>query len=516
TGALKWQLDLEVRIEAATISSDGKLAYTGSRDSRLACYDIATQAKLWEVQLDRIVYTIAAPADGSIVYTGGDGKKAIAVEAATGAILWTFPVGDRIASITATEDSSVIAVAAWDGKVYLLDKTGALLQTIAGGSEVHTVSVSADGEVVVAGTAAGRVFAVNLSSAKSAQRAKTTRTAIWTALGIAALALALALFYRYITRVPAGIAWWTPHARSLRRTRRAMWKGRLGYLFILPTFILLIIFNYYPSVMGLGLGFTEWSPGQPRPPQFVGLYNYKLVLQNPNTLAAMRNVSIFALADLAKTLIGPLIIAELIFALSKSKQQYTWRTVFIIPLIVPSVASILMWSNILDPNLGLINNVLFKLGLASPLSPPTWLGNPATALPALIFVGFPWIGAFPLLIYYGGLISISSDILDAAKVDGASGLRRVFSIDIPILLPQIRLLSVLSVIGSLQQFGLVLLTTRGGPGNATTTPVYEMYMQGINSGRYGYAAALASMLFVIILAITLVNMRVMRDRPGMR
>lgn len=516
TGEFRQQIDLEIRIETATISSDGRYAYVGSRDSRLGCYDTATGQKLWEAQLDRIPYTIAAPGDGAVVYTGGDNRKVLAVEAYTGRLLWSYQVTDRVTDITATEDSSVIAAASWDGKVYLLDKNGALIQTVEGKAEVHTASISADGEVVIAGTAAGRVFAVNLGSAQSAARARAVRRVVFTALAIALAVVGVLVLVRYLSHNPAGRAWWAPRGRALARLGRAMWKGRLGYLFILPTFILLIIFNYYPSIMGLGLGFTEWTPGQPRPPQFVGLNNYRLVLANPNTLAALRNVAIFAVTDLFKVLVGPLIIAEFIFALSKARHQYIWRTVFIIPLIVPGVASILMWSNILDPNLGLINNILFKLGLASPLNPPAWLGNPATALPALIFVGFPWIGAFPLLIYYGGLISISSDIYDAAKVDGASGLRRVFSIDIPILVPQIRLLSVLAVIGSLQQFSLVLLTTRGGPGNRTTTPVYEMYMQGINSGRYGYAAALASMLFVIIMSITLLNLRVMRDRTPIK
>ncbi|MHB1354413.1 MAG: outer membrane protein assembly factor BamB family protein [Anaerolineae bacterium] len=506
SGELQWRLDLEVRIASTTISSDGKRAYTGSRDAHLVCFDIATQKILWDVQLDRIIYAIAVPGDGAVVLAGGDGRSVIAVDGATGATLWVFTTKDRIASITATEDASLIASGSWDGNVYLLNKNGELLQTIIGGSEVHTVSMSANGEEVIAGTNAGRIFAVNLASAKAAGKVQSTWMIVIFVTALVVLAFAAMVLWRYIAHNVKAKA-------RLASFGRTLWKGRLGYLFLLPTFILLIIFNYYPSILGLGLGFTEWSPGQPRPPKYVGLYNFGLVLQNPNTLAAVRNVLVFAVSDLAKTLVGPLLIAELIYALSKSSHQYTWRTLFIIILVVPGVASILMWTNILDPNLGLINNTLFSLGLASPQSPPIWLGDKWLAMPALIFIGFPWIGAFPLLIYYGGLINISTEIVDAARVDGASGLKRVLLIDIPLLMPQIRLLTVLSVIGSLQQFQLILLTTRGGPGNATTTPVYEMYIQGIMSGRYGYAAALASMLFVVIMAVTLTNIRVMREKP---
>jgi raffinose/stachyose/melibiose transport system permease protein len=206
--------------------------------------------------------------------------------------------------------------------------------------------------------------------------------------------------------------------------------------------------------------------------------------------------------------VGPLVVSELILGLRRARSQYLWRTLFIIPLVVPGVATTLMWRNIMDPNLGLINNTLFLLGLANPASPPTWLADRSLALGSLIFIGFPWIGAFPLLIFYGGLITISSDIFDAARVDGATGLQRVLRVDIPILVPQIRMLSVLAIIGSLQSFGLQLLTTQGGPAKATTTPAWEMYIQGIQASRWGYAAALAAMLFVVIMGLTLLNMRI--------
>jgi len=507
-GSIIYDSEYDVRIEYATISGDGTKFYTGGRDARLNCYAIPSGELQWSIMLDRVIRAIAAPGDGSMVYAGGDGNRVQALDLVAGGQVWAFDAENRITQIRVAQDGGLIGAASWDGSVYLLSDLGELRQTVDGGSRVHALGMSADGSVIVAGTNEGRLFAVNAASAREAKAIQTHKRVI-TAVVIGLLAAALITgTVIYIRRNPEAQAQWNPRWAAITRLGRRIWRGRMGYLFMLPTLLFLLVFNYYPAIMGLGLGFTEWRPGQVEPPKWVGLHNYSLVMANPNTVAAARNAAILLVADLFKSLVGPLIIAELIFALSSGKAQYTWRTLFIVPMVVPGVATILMWNSIFDPNLGLINNTLFALGWATPQNPPTWFGDPRLALPSLIFIGFPWIGAFPFLIYYGGLITISKEIFDAAKVDGATGLQRVFMIDIPILVPQIRLLSVLAVIGSLQNFGLIILTTRGGPGNATTIPAYEMYMQGINSGRYGYAAAMASILFVIIMGITVVNLRV--------
>jgi ABC-type sugar transport system permease subunit/outer membrane protein assembly factor BamB len=506
-GSIIFDNEYDVRIEYATISGDGSKFYTGGRDARVNCYAIPSGELQWSIMLDRVIYAIAAPDDGDMVYAGGDGSRVQALDLEAGGQVWTFEAEHRITQIRVAQDGGLIGAASWDGQVYLLDDLGTLQQRVDGGSRVHALGMSADGSVIVAGTNEGRLFAVSAASAREAQAVQSRNRIITAIIAVVLAAAVIAATATYIRRNPEAQAWWNPRWAAMQRLGRRIWRGRMGYLFMLPTLLFLLVFNYYPAIMGLGLGFTEWRPGQVDPPQWVGLHNFELVMDNPNTTAAARNAGILMVADLIKQLVGPLIIAEMIFALSSGKAQYTWRTLFIVPMVVPGVATILMWNSIFDPNLGLINNTLFALGWVTRQNPPTWFGDPNLALPSLIFIGFPWIGAFPFLIYYGGLITISKDIFDAAKVDGATGLQRVFLIDIPMLLPQIRLLSVLAVINSLQNFGLIILTTRGGPGNATTIPAYEMYMQGINSGRYGYAAAMASILFVVIMGITFLNLR---------
>jgi ABC-type sugar transport system permease subunit len=182
---------------------------------------------------------------------------------------------------------------------------------------------------------------------------------------------------------------------------------------------------------------------------------------------------------------------------------------FVLPLIVPGVVGILLWVNIYDPNIGLANQTLRSLGLEGLTR--VWLGDAETALWAIVFMGFPWISAFALLIFYGGLISIPGELFDAAKVDGASGLRTFWSIHVPLLLGQIRLLLILGFIGGVQEFSAVYLTTGGGPGSATYLPALELYYQAVRFNNFGMASAIGSVLFLIIMAGTIINLRYVRS-----
>ena len=507
-GTQLWSQETPSRVQSVAVSSDGTRVYVGRYDARVLCYDVQTQDLLWETMLDRIIYALAVTADGERVYAGGSGNTVQALDAVSGEMLWRFPVSDRVTAIDVTGDGELVAASSWDKKVYLLSKEGEQRQLVQTADWVHTLSLDEDGVTLLVATDRNEVFVVGLAGARSAAATRARRLLYTTAAALALGITAYLVLRHWIRTSDRGAEWWEPKGRVIGHAARAFWSARIGYLFMIPTFALLIAFSYAPTALGLAYGFAEWTPGRGRAPRWVGLENFRKVLENPVIPLAIRNQLIIVLADLFKTLVGPLVVAELILGLRRARSQYLWRTLFIIPLVVPGVATTLMWRNIMDPNLGLINNTLFLLGLANPASPPTWLADRSLALGSLIFIGFPWIGAFPLLIFYGGLITISSDIFDAARVDGATGLQRVLRVDIPILVPQIRMLSVLAIIGSLQSFGLQLLTTQGGPAKATTTPAWEMYIQGIQASRWGYAAALAAMLFLVIMGLTLLNMRI--------
>ena len=205
----------------------------------------------------------------------------------------------------------------------------------------------------------------------------------------------------------------------------------------------------------------------------------------------------------------PLLVAEMIFALRSQRAQYFYRVMFVVPMVVPGIVLLLIWGFFYDDNLGLLNHALVALGLGHYRQ--SWLGDANLALYSLIFMGFPWVGGFPLLIYYAGLQNISTDVLDSARIDGALGLNRFRHIDLPLLMGQIKLLLVLGFIGGLQGFQTQLLLTNGGPAYTTMVPGLHLYQNAIQFDRMGYACALGVMLFLAILGITYLNLKYLRS-----
>ena len=148
------------------------------------------------------------------------------------------------------------------------------------------------------------------------------------------------------------------------------------------------------------------------------------------------------------------------------------------------------------------------------LPQPTWFSDPHLALVGILLVGFPWISNLGFLIFLGGLQNLPKDVLDAGKLDGLSAFRRVFAIDIPLLMPQFRIVVILSGIFAVQNFIPILLLTNGGPGTATLVPGLDMYQSAFQNDQYGYGMAIGTLLFVALLIFTLVVMRTLRPRTN--
>jgi ABC-type sugar transport system permease subunit len=178
-------------------------------------------------------------------------------------------------------------------------------------------------------------------------------------------------------------------------------------------------------------------------------------------------------------------------------------------MVMPAIAVILLWVQIFDPNVGLLNQTLDAVGLAA--WKHSWLGEEGFALWSIVFLGFPWVSVLPFLIYLGGLMAVPQEIFDAATVDGAGVFSRLFAIDVPLLLGQIKLLIVLAVIQGMQAFYYILVMTQGGPFHSTTVPGLEMYFAAFQHSKYGYACAIAFVLFVVVMAVTIVNMTYLKS-----
>jgi ABC-type sugar transport system permease subunit len=241
----------------------------------------------------------------------------------------------------------------------------------------------------------------------------------------------------------------------------------------------------------------------------VGFDNYRAILfDDAYFRIGIKNMAIITITSVIKTLTIPLLVAELIFWLRNSWHSYLFRTLFILPTVVPGLVFTLMWRQIYDPDTGLINEVLGLLGLERWQT--AWLGNPDTALWAIIGVGFPWVDAFALLILLGGLLNINSEYFDAARVDGASVWQRFRNIDLPLLVPQFRILLFFAIAGTVQGFVSIFILTRGGPGMTTYIPALQMYMR-IAEGDFGYASAVGVILFLLILVATFLVLRLRRN-----
>jgi len=176
--------------------------------------------------------------------------------------------------------------------------------------------------------------------------------------------------------------------------------------------------------------------------------------------------------------------------------------------VLPPLILIEVWAYLLQPQYGLIDVFLGAAGLPQ----PTWLTDPHLALVSILLIGFPWISNLGFLIFLGGLQNLPKDVLDAGRLDGMSAVRRVFAVDIPLLMPQFRIVVILSGIFAVQNFIPILLLTNGGPGTATLVPGLDMYQSAFSNDQYGYGMAIGTLLFAVMLIFTLAASRLLRSR----
>jgi ABC-type sugar transport system permease subunit len=294
--------------------------------------------------------------------------------------------------------------------------------------------------------------------------------------------------------------------------RQRMLRARYAYLLLLPMFLSLVVFVYYPPLSALYHSFFDWNPARGANPSiFIGLNNFTEFFQAPNTALELKNMVILLIFGLVVSTTVPLLIAELLFAVKNDRAQYAYRILILIPVIVPAVVTTLLWKFFYDPDLGLFNTMLSAVGLGGLRS--QWIGGFDTAIPSLMFYGFPWIWGTNVLIYLAGLVNISGEVIEAASLDGCTGIRRIWHIDLALVSGQIKLFVVLGIIYGVQAFQLQLVfnpANPGGPGYQTYVPGLEMYEQAFFDQRFGYAAAIGALLFLIVLGLTMINFRLMR------
>ena len=288
-----------------------------------------------------------------------------------------------------------------------------------------------------------------------------------------------------------------------------IWQGRMGYLFILPLMVGLLVFSYYPAFSGIYHSFFNWDAVGNA--EFIGFDNYIELWQDEVFLESFVTMAKIQLPKLLISIICPLIMAEFIFHLRSKKSQYWYRILILLPIITPSVVGTLIWKYIYDSNNGLMTAVARALGFLGENGAIDWLGDPKWVIFAVIFMGFPWIGGTSVLIYMSGLMNIPNEVIESSVLDGCGVFRRIFYIDLPTILGQVRFFLIMGIIGALQDYSLQLMLTSGGPGYSTMVPGYYMYVEAFTANRMGYACAIGTSLFVIVLILTLLTFKFIRN-----
>jgi multiple sugar transport system permease protein len=277
-------------------------------------------------------------------------------------------------------------------------------------------------------------------------------------------------------------------------------------VFILPALAHLIVFVLLPILFALYLSFHKWDVLKPDKP-FVGMANYERVAADPYFWNAMKNSAVYALFSVPLGMAAALGVA--ILANQKLRAINLFRTIFYLPAVSSGVAVSMVWMWVYWPERGILSWSLGKLGLARGVD---WLNDPQWAMPALILMSI-WTGLGPrMVLYLAGLSGIPRALYEAAEVDGADGWAAFRRITLPMLVPTSLFVLVTSSIGAFQVFTPVYMMTKGGPLRATDVVGYHIYTEAWRLFRMGRASAQSYILFLVILAVTIVQFKVMSRR----
>ena len=266
-----------------------------------------------------------------------------------------------------------------------------------------------------------------------------------------------------------------------------------GWVFILPAIIGIFVFIIIPVICSFGLSFCKWDLINPI--SFVGINNYREIFTEPLFFKILINTIVFAFATSAFGVIIPLILACILN--SRIRGSEFFKTAYFLPFITPMIVIGIIWEWIFDPNIGLLANVL-NIHI-------NWLYDTNFAMPALIIVSVWKLIGYNMIIFLSALSGISNSLFEAAKIDGAGTVQTFKNVTVPMLSPTIFFVVIITAISSFQVFDLIYLMTQGGPLDSTNVLVYAIYKNAFEYFNVGKASAIAYVLFLIILILTLIQ-----------
>ncbi len=287
--------------------------------------------------------------------------------------------------------------------------------------------------------------------------------------------------------------------RSVQLRRNRVRYALVVLAFLLPSAIPLLAFTLGPMVAALWVSLNQWNLLGPM--KFVGLGNYSKLLSDPQTGGVFLHTLYYVIGYLPIVYVGGLALALALNTALKGRSLL--RGVYFLPVVTSWIVVALVWRWLLSPTSGVVNRVLGLLGIAG----PGWWTDPNWAMPSIIIASAWKDLGFVMIILLAGLQAIPTDMYDASKMDGAGWWRRLFSITLPLLSPSTFFVLVISLINGFQVFDQVYAMTGGGPNGASEVVVEQIYDMTFRYGEAGEASALSWILFVVILAVTVIQVR---------
>lgn len=310
----------------------------------------------------------------------------------------------------------------------------------------------------------------------------------------------------------AGVVPRTP-STTLTAERRAAGgtrsPGLVALLMLLPASVLIITFLLVPIGLTFVLAFTNARLISPEPAQFIGVTNFVNLFSDDTFWASLRNTIIFTVVIVPVQSGAALGLAVLINSTMRGTNFF--RTVYFLPVVTSMVVVSMLWLFLYQPN-GLINAVLANFGIAG----PDWLGNPKTALIAIILMSAWQAMGFHMVIWLSGLQTIAQELYEAAALDGANRWQQFLNVTWPGLRQTRTFILITITIAAFGLFSQVNIMTQGGPLNSTTTLVFQAVRSGFQQQQTGYASAISLVFFVLVLAVSLVQRHLTRDKEAAR
>ncbi|WP_170008527.1 carbohydrate ABC transporter permease [Bacillus fonticola] len=267
-------------------------------------------------------------------------------------------------------------------------------------------------------------------------------------------------------------------------------------LYVLPALLLIGVLIFIPLVLTGYYGLMDWDGIGAM--EFIGLENYINAIQDEKFWESALHSFLLALFSTLSLIIY--LAISLILA-SKIKGSDLLRKIYLIPMLLSSVAIAQLWIKVFNPTNGMLNSILMAIGIENP---PAWLAEPSVVLYA-IFIPILWqYAGFYILIYYAALKNIPESLVEAAKIDGATPLQIAYKIKLPLIMGVIKVTIVLAVVGSLKYFDLIYVMTGGGPNGASEVMASYMYKLAFSSNDFGYGSAIGFLLLIITLVVTVI------------